>query len=240
MNIEDTLRISDLEVHTVRKAIKNIHLAVYPPNGKVRVAAPLGTSDDAIRALVASKLSWIKKQKARFEMQERQTKREYVSGETHYLMGNKYLLHVIASEGQARVEVRAKKYIDLYIKPGASVAQKEKVMEEFYRAELKKQVPLVVDKWQKITGLTVNEFRIKRMKTKWGTCNQKNRRIWINLELAKKPPHCLDYIVLHEMTHLVEKKHTKKFRKLLDSAMPQWLQIKEELNRVMLGYTNWK
>lgn len=234
------MRISDLEVHTVRKDIKNIHLAVYPPNGKVRVAAPFGTSDDAIRALVASKLNWIKKQKARFEIQERQTKREYVSGETHYLMGNKYLLHVIASEGQARVEVRAKKYIDLYIKPGASVARKEKVMEDFYRTELKKQVPLVVDKWQKITGLKVNEFRIKKMKTKWGTCNQKSRRIWINLELAKKPPHCLDYIVLHEMTHLVEKKHTKKFRELLDSAMPQWLQIKEELNRVMLGYTNWK
>lgn len=240
MNIdEDKKKICDLEVDTVKKDIKNIHLGVYPPNGRVRIAAPTKTTDDTLQMLVASKKTWIYKQKAKFEKQERQTKREYVSGESHYFMGNRYLLNIIETNSSPKVEIKRKAHINMYIKPGTSTEKREKIMEKFYRSELQKQIPILTSKWEKITKIKVKEFRIKKMKTRWGSCSQKNNRIWINLELAKKPLHCLEYIMVHEITHLIEKNHTAKFRRTMDSFMPQWTQYKEELNKSALPYSKW-
>ena len=240
MNIdEDKKKICDLEVDTVKKDIKNIHLGVYPPDVRVRIAAPTKTTDDTLRMLVASKKTWINKQKAKFKEQERQTKREYVSGESHYFMGNRYRLNIIETNSSPKVEIKRKAHITMYIKPGTSGEKREKIMDNFYRSELKKQIPILANKWEKITKIKVKEFRIKKMKTKWGSCSQKNKRIWINLELAKKPLHCLEYIMVYEITHLIEKNHTAKFRMTLDSFMPQWTQYKEELNKSALGYSKW-
>lgn len=232
-------RICDLEIETVKKDIKNIHLGVYPPNGRVRVAAPLKTTDEAIKLLVISKMPWIKKQQLRFNQQERQSKREYVSGESHYFFGNRYRLNVVQTNSKPKIEIKRKTRIDMYVNPEANLKKKENLMNNFYRTELKKQIPILVEKWQKITGLQVKEVNIKKMKTKWGTCKPKYQRIWVNLELAKKPLHCLEYVLVHEMTHFKEKNHNEKFEFLLKSYMQQWDQCKQELNNGILGYSKW-
>jgi hypothetical protein len=241
MNTEDDRKgLPDFEVRIVKKNIKNIHLGVYPPQGRVRIAVPTKTTDETIKALLTSKMPWINKQKVRFEKQERQTKREFVSGESHYFMGNRYLLNIINTNSTPKVEIKRKTHIDMYVKPGTSREKRERILNNFYRSELKKQIPILSSKWEKITKIHAKEYRIKRMKTKWGACSQKNQRIWINLELAKKPLHCLEYIIVHELAHLVEKNHTAKFKRLMDTFMPQWTQYKEELNRSTLGYATWK
>jgi predicted metal-dependent hydrolase len=208
MNTKKTrTSICDLEIETVKKDIKNIHVGVFPPDGRVRVAAPLKTTDEAIKLLVVSKMNWIKKQQLKFNQQERQTKREYVSGESHYLLGNRYRLNVIQTDAKPKLEIKRKARIDMYVKPQTSFEVKERLMDSFYRSELKRQLPALVSKWEKITGLSIKEVRIKKMKTKWGTCNPKRQRIWLNLELAKKPFHCIEYVIVHEITHLKEKHH---------------------------------
>lgn len=236
---EEITTISDIDVHTVRKEIKNIHLGVYPPNGRVRVAAPLKTTDEKIKLIVLSKMAWIKRHQAEFQKQERQTKREYVSGESHYFMGKRYLLNVSYANTKPKISIKRKTRIDMVIRPETTPEKREKLMNEFYRSALKKQIPTLLEKWEKITGIKVNEFRIKKMKTKWGSCTPEHKRIWINLELAKKPLHCLEYVPVHEMIHIIEKNHTEKFRSLLNKFMPNWLQYKEELKRGKLGYFTW-
>jgi hypothetical protein len=237
----DTKRtiICDLEVQTVKKDIKNMHLGVYPPDGMVRVAAPLKTSDEAIRLFVVSKIPWIKKQKSKFTKQQRQTKREYVSGESHYFGGNRYRLNVIHTDDKPKVEIKRKSHIDLYVKTDSTLKKREKVLEDFYRKELRKHLPKYVKKWEKKTGVNVSEIYIKKMKTKWATSNPKYNRIWINLELAKNSLHCLEYVLVHEITHFLEKNHTDRFYYLMDSFMPQWQQYQEELNNSVLGYFVW-
>jgi predicted metal-dependent hydrolase len=234
------IKICDLEIDTVKKDIKNTHLGVYPPNGRVRIAAPLKTTDEALKLLVTEKMPWIKKQQSKFSQQERQTKREYVSGESHYFLGSRYRLNVIQSDSKPRIEIKRKTHVDMYICPEMSLEKRERLMDSFYRAELKKQIPTFLEKWSKITGLSVKEVKIKKMKTKWGTCNPKHRRIWINLELAKKPLLCLEYVLVHELTHLKEKHHNEQFELLLKSYMPQWDQCKQELNNGVLSYSEWK
>ena len=231
--------ICDLEIETVKKDIKNIHLAVCPPNGRVRIAVPLKTTDEAIKLLVTERMPWIKKQQNKFNQQERQTKREYVSGESHYFQGNRYRLNVIQTDAKPRIEIKTKTRINMYIKPQMTVEEKDQLMDRFYRSELKKQVPSLVGKWQEITGLQVKEVRIKKMKTKWGTCNPKQQRIWLNLELAKKPLRCLEYVLIHEITHFKAKHHNEQFEFLLKSYIPQWDQCKRELNNSILSYSRW-
>lgn len=234
------MKVCGLEVQTIKKDIKNMHLGVYPPQGRIRVAAPLKMSDESIRLFILSKVSWIKKQMTQFERQQRQTKREFVSGESHYFLGNRYRLNVIPTEGFPKVEIKRKTHIDLHIKQGMSTVQKEKLLEDYYRKELRKQIPEMLEKWQKKTGIKINQINIKKMKTKWGTCNHKDGRIWINLELAKSPIYCAEYVLVHEMTHTLEKTHTDKFFNLMDSFMPQWHQYRDELNNSVLGFFTWE
>ena len=233
------IKVGDYEITTIRKDIKNLHLGVYPPNGRVRIAAPLKSSDEAIRLFAVSKLGWIRKQKAKFINQERQTQREYVSGESHYFFGKRYLLNVVTIDPKPRIELKRKTHIDMYVKPETPNHRKEKILEDWYRAELKKELPAIIKKWTKIIGVKPKEVSVKKMKTKWGTCNHQSKRIWINLELAKKPYHCLEYIFVHEMVHLLEKKHSDKFKAYMDKFLPKWRQLKNELNKQPLSYSHW-
>jgi hypothetical protein len=231
--------VRGLKVDVVRKDIKNLHLGVYPPEGRVRVAAPLRVNDEAIRLAVISKLPWIKRQQNRFLSQERQSEREYVYRENHYFFGQRYLLNVIEHVGQSRVEIQNKTRIDLYVPPGSDPLKREQVLLAWYRRELKALIPSLIKKWEETTGVTVEDWGVKKMKTKWGSCNINERRIWLNLELAKKPVECLEYVVVHEMVHLLERNHTDRFKQTMDQFMPQWRQNRDILNQSPLSHEAW-
>lgn len=232
--------VNGLTIDVIRKNIKNLHLAVYPPNGRVRVAVPLRVNDEAVRLAVISKLTWIKRQQTKFQKQDRESRREFVSGESHYFLGNRYLLNVIFQQGVGRVIVRNKKTIDLYVRPASDLWQRERVMQVWYRAYLREAIPPLIDKWEKRIGVGVSNWGIKHMKTRWGTCNITARRIWVNLELAKKSPRCLEYIIVHEMVHLLERLHNDNFQALMSKFMPQWRQLRDELNRSPLAHEEWE
>ena len=233
------ITVSGIRVEVVRKDIKNLHLGVYPPNGKVRVAAPLVISDEAVRLAVIDKLAWIKRQKARFAEQPRQSQREMVNGESHYFLGRRYRLRVHVHAAPVRVAIRGVASLDLFVRPGMNPDQREGVLLRWYREQLKALVPGLVEKWQTILGVQVAHWGIKRMKTKWGSCNPASRRVWFNLELAKKPVPCLEYIVVHELLHLLERHHNERFSALMDSHMPQWRQSRSVLSELPLGYEQW-
>lgn len=234
------IRVGGINVEVVRKNIKNLHVGVYPPEGRVRVAAPLLMSDEAVRLAVISKLAWIKRQKTHFQEQPRQSKREYVPRESHYFFGRRYLLNVVEHAGRAKVEIRRSRQLDLFVPAGADAAQREKVLREWYRKELKARIPGLIEKWQAVIGVQVADWGVKRMKTKWGSCNREARRIWINLELAKKPIHCLEYIIVHEMVHILERHHDERFATKMDAFMASWRLYRDELNRAPLSNEKWE
>src|SRR3990172_9615207 len=233
------IRVSGVPVEIVRKGIKNLHLGVYPPHGRVRVAAPLRVSDDAVRLAVIGKLGWIKRQRARFDAQPRQSEREMVSGESHYLLGRRYRLNVIKHNGPSKVALRKKTTIDLYVRPETSAAQRERLLRRWYREQLAALVPPLLDKWQPVLGVQETTWAIKKMKTGGGTCTAPARRIWLNLELAKKPVQCLEYIVVHELVHLIERHHNDRFVSIMDKHLPQWRLHREELNSAPLAHETW-
>lgn len=228
-----------LTIDVVRKDIKNMHLAVYPPTGRVRIAAPLRVNDEAVRLFAISKIAWIRKHQRNFVAQDRQSPREYKQRESHYFLGKRYLLRVIEHEAPAKVEFKTKTYIDLFVRPNSTIEQKQTIINEWYRAELKKLIPELIEKWEEKIGVKVSDWQVKQMKTKWGTCNIEEKRIWINLELAKKPIHCLEYIIVHEILHLIERHHNERFLTLMDKYIPQWRFFKEELNRLPVSHGEW-
>jgi predicted metal-dependent hydrolase len=233
------IKVSNLLVDVIKKDIKNIHLAVYPPSGRVRIAVPLKTSDESVRLFIISKISWIKKQKAKFENTERQSERKFLSRESHYFQGKRYLLNVIEQDGPAKVEIRNKKFIDIYVKKGSTISRRERILTEWYRKQLKEQVPALIAKWEKVVGVKTEDWGIKQMKTKWGTCNIKAKRIWLNLDLIKKPEHCLEYIIVHELVHLLERNHNEKFIAHMDKFLPPWRSYKKHLNQFILPHNSW-
>lgn len=233
------IRVSGVAVQIVRKDIKNLHLGVYPPNGRVRVAAPLSVSVDAVRLAVIGKLAWIKRQKAKFEAQPRQTEREMVSGESHYFLGKRYRLNVIKSNGANRVFLRNSSTMDLYLQPGTSAEKREWVLQRWYREQLRALIHPLLEKWQPVVGVDVTHWGIKKMKTRWGSCTMSANRIWLNLELIKKPVSCLEYILVHELVHLLERHHTDRFRDYMNRFVPQWRLHREELNRAPLSHESW-
>ena len=240
MNTESHyLTINGLSVCIVRKAIKNLHLAVYPPHGRVRVAVPLAVTDEAVRLAVIGKLGWIKRKRARFEAQPRQSAREMVRGESHYFLGTRYRLRVIQQNGASRVALRNRSAMELYVQPGTSAEQRERVLHRWYRQQLKKLIPPLLEKWQSVLGVQAAGWGIKKMKTKWGTCNVEARRIWLNLELVKKPVQCLEYIVVHELVHLIERHHNDRFVSIMDKHLPHWRLHRQELNAAPLAKENW-
>ncbi|GAB3515877.1 M48 family metallopeptidase [Emticicia fontis] len=229
----------DISIDVVRKNIKHMHLAVYPPTGRVRIAAPMRINDEGVKLFAISKLSWIKKNQRNFVAQDRQTPRQFKERESHYFQGKRYLLRITEQDTPSKVVIKTKTYIDLYIRPNSTTEQRQDIINEWYRAELKKLIQPIIDKWQSRIGVTVNDWQVKQMKTKWGTCNIEQKRIWINLELAKKPVICLEYIVVHELIHLLERYHNDRFLALIDSFLPQWKFYREELNRFPVSHGEW-
>lgn len=241
MDISRTkISVSGIDVQVVRKAIKNLHLGVYPPNGQVRVAVPEHVSDDNVRLAVVAKLSWIKRQQRGFREQPRQSGREYISGECHYVMGKRYRLQLIERDAKPEVKLLKSGKLKLFVRPDASVESKEQILNAWYREELKKLIPDLLDKWQPVVGRKANDWGIKRMKTKWGSCNTEARRIWLNLELAKKPLVCLEYILVHELVHLHQRNHNQRFKEILDRCMPNWRVRQKTLNSSPLAHEEWE
>ncbi|HNC50751.1 MAG TPA: SprT family zinc-dependent metalloprotease [Accumulibacter sp.] len=234
------LTVSGIKVEVVRKDIKNLHLGVYPPHGRVRVAAPLVISDDAVRLAVIDKLGWIRRQKASFAAQPRQSQREMVNGESHYFLGQRYRLRVHERDAPARVAVRGIASLDLFVRSGTTADQREAVLLRWHREQLRALIPPLLEKWQPMLGVQVADWGIRKMKTKWGSCNPASRRVWFNLELAKKPVQCLEYIVVHELVHLLERHHNDRFAGLIEAHLPQWRQYREMLRKAPLGHEEWQ
>ncbi len=233
-----TIDLGEITAEVIQKDIKNIHLSVYPPSGRVKIAAPFRMDMETIRIFAISKLSWIKRQQAKLRNQEREAPREYISSESHYFLGKRYLLKVVERDSKPSVAIKHDNLI-LQVKPDTNAEQRQILLQEWYRAQLKALVPHYIAKWEKIMGVQVSEFGIKKMKTKWGTCNTAAKRIWINLELAKKPLECLEYIVVHEMVHLLERSHNARFIAYMNQFLPQWRNLKEELNRLPVSHLDW-
>ena len=233
------ITVSGLNVEVVRKAIKNLHLGVYPPHGRVRVAVPLALTDDSVRLAVIRTLAWIKRQRATFEAQPRQSEREMVSGESHYFLGTRYRLNVVKLDGPAKIALRNNSTMNLFVRPGTSAEKREQILRKWYREQLRVLIPSLLEKWQPVIAVKADFWGIKRMKTKWGSCNMHAGRIWLNLELAKKPPSCLEYILVHELVHLLERHHNDRFKDYMDRIMPQWRLHRDELNRTPLSHENW-
>lgn len=237
---QSLLQVGGIEAVVLYKPVKNLHLNVLPPVGKVRVTAPQNMNDDAIRTFLATRISWIKKMQAKFKGQERQTPREYVSGETHYFFGNKYRLEIVEADSKPRVSIKGKNKIILTVRPISSLIRREQVIQDWYRKELRSFLEKSIKKWEDKIGVKSNIWGIKRMKTRWGTCNHKSKSIWLNLELVKKPESCIEYTIVHELLHLIEEKHSDKFMVLMNKHLPKWKSEKEELNRLILAHEEWR
>ena len=234
------LTVSGIDVHVTRKPVKNLHFSVYPPDGYVRMSVPESTTDDNIRLAVITKLSWIKAQQKEFAEQERQSARQYVSGECHYSWGKMYRLEVVEHTGKNTVKADRSGKLKLFVKENTTTEQKEKLLNSWYREQIKASIPELLDKWQPKIGKYAQDWSVKKMKTKWGSCNIEQRRIWLNLELAKKPPECLEYILVHELVHLHERDHNARFKALLEKYLPNWQSRKKLLNSSPLAHEDWQ
>jgi hypothetical protein len=236
MDIETrTLSVGGMSIDLVRKSIKNLHLAVYPPDGRVRVAAPWHVSDDAIRLAVATRIAWINRQRRNFKAQERQAERHYISGETHYFLGRGYRLQVTSGGASYRVRLGGSNKLELVVPTGADRDARERAMLRWHRRELRKRAEAAAAKWAARLGVAIPHIGIKRMRTKWGTSIPSAKRVWLNLELAQKPPRCLAYIVLHELVHFRHRQHGDEFVAELDLLMPNWRTVKRALNEFPLA-----
>ena len=231
------LTVAGLGVDVIYKDIKNLHISVYPPIGRVRVAAPFRLDEDAIRLAIVQRLPWIKQQRTQLQQAERQTERRMVSGETHYVWGERYRLDVSQS-GRSAVELKAKT-LWLVSPEGSDSEAREGILDRWYRRQLKAAVPPLLEKWQPIVGTEVDKTVVRRMKTKWATCVQNSNSIWFNPELAKKNPRCLEYIVVHELTHFQERTHNERFIALMDQHLSDWRARRDELNDAPLAQEDW-
>jgi predicted metal-dependent hydrolase len=232
------IELGDIAVDVVQKDIKNIHLSVYPPTGKVRISAPLRMDLDTIRVFAITKLGWIKSQQKKLLEQERETPREYLDRESHYVWGKRYLLQVVEKNAAPEVELKHNKMI-LRIRPVTDYERKQEILEAWYREKLKEAIPALIAKWQPLMDVKVERFFVQRMKTKWGSCSPGSKSIRLNTDLAKKPPECLEYIVMHEMLHLLESTHNSRFITLMDQFMPKWRFYKDELNKLPVRHEDW-
>lgn len=231
--------VAGISVDVQRKDIKNLHVGVYPPAGRVRVAAPLRLDDEAVRLAVISRLGWIRRQQAAFTQQDRQSQRELVSGESHYFRGRRYRLEVIERPGPASVSIRNNTVLSMQMSPGLDADVRADLLDRWYRNQLRAAIPGLLDKWLPKLGVPAPEVRIRKLKTLWGSCNAEAGRIWLNLELIKKPPTCLEFILVHELAHLIERHHNERFLAIMDRAMPTWRASREELNRSPLAHEGW-
>jgi predicted metal-dependent hydrolase len=237
--VHSTLTIGKMLVDVIRKDIKNLHISVMPPNGRVRVAIPAHINDDRVRSAVVSKLAWIKKQQADFEKQPRQSEREMITGESHYLFGRRYRLEVVEVTGKSHLAIKGNSSLILSTPENTTKEKRLKLLDEWYRQQIKEKLPELLNMWQAVVDVEANHCGIRKMKTKWGSCNISDKRIWLNLELAKKPPECLEYILVHELVHLLERHHNRRFKAFMDEFMPNWSLHRDTLNSSPLANENW-
>ncbi len=230
---QSKITVNDLDIFIDRKDIKNLHIGVYPPLGRIRVATPIKLDDEAVRLAVISRLAWIKKQRNNFLNQPRQSPREMVSGESHYLFGKRYLLDIIYKNGKHEIVKRHSK-LELHVKPNTTLKNRLLVLQEFYRSELKTELVKLIDKWEQNTGIKLEGYEVKKMKTKWGSCNIEKKKILLNLELVKQPIECIEYIIVHEMIHLLERYHNENFKYLMNKYLSDWCIRKEKLKMCMI------
>ena len=235
----EIIKLGDINIEVTLKAIKNVHLSVYPPYGKVKVAAPSRMSIENIKIYTISKLGWIKEQQKKFKSQIRESKREYLTKESHYYLGKRYMLKITEINSAPSVILKHKT-IELYIRPQTSKLKMHLVLEDWYRSELKLIVQELITKWEKRMGVKSESFGIRKMKTKWGSCNTDAKSVLLNLELAKKPYQCIEYIVVHELVHLLERRHNDRFITLMNRFLPEWKQLKNDLNRLPISHFEWE
>lgn len=233
------ISLGEITAEVVLKDIKNIHLSVYPPNGRVRISAPKRMDIETIRIFAISKLGWIKKQQKKLREQERESPREYMDRESHYVWGKRFLLNVVESDNPPLIEVKHSQMI-LRVRPGTSEAKRQDIVEEWYRELLKKAASDCIARWEQTIGVKVARLYIQRMKTRWGSCNHTTNSIRLNTELAKKPRECLEYIIVHEMVHLLEPKHNARFITLVEQFIPRWQFIRDQLNRLPVRHEDWE
>jgi predicted metal-dependent hydrolase len=232
------IELGDIAVEVVKKDIKNVHLSVYPPVGRVKISAPLRMKLETIRVYAISKLGWIKQQQKKLRGQERETSREYLDRESHYVWGKRYLLQIIERDATPKLELKHRKIV-LRVRPGIREDKKQAIVDEWYRAELRKAVVVLIGKWEPLMGVKVGRIFVQKMKTKWGSCNAPSKSIRLNTELAKKPPECLEYIIVHEMVHLIVRRHDDVFSSLMDRYLPNWRLTRQKLNAEPLAHTHW-
>jgi len=232
------VQLGDIAVDVIRKDIKNVHLSVHPPSGRVTISAPSRLSLDTIRVFAIEKLGWIRQQQKKLLEQEREAPREYLDRESHYVWGRRYLLKVIEGDFTASVELSHRRMI-FRARPGWDQTKKQELLEAWYRDQIKASVPPLIVKWERLMGVKVERCFVQRMKTKWGSCNPRMRTIRLNTDLAKKPLECLEYIVVHEMTHLLEPTHNSRFIALMDQFMPKWQSCRQILNRLPVRHERW-
>lgn len=234
-----TLELGDISVEVVRKDIKHVHLSVYPPSGRVKIAAPERMSLDTLRAFTISRLGWIRQQQQKMREQARETPREYIDRESHHVWGRRCLLKVVEVEAAPRLLVRHRR-MTLSVRPGTAAAVRTEILAQWYRQQLKQVARELIDKWQPLMGVRVERFFVQQMKTKWGSCNPRAGTIRLNTELAKKPQECLEYIVVHELVHLLEPTHNARFVMLLERFMPNWQAYRDQLNSLPVSHEHWR
>ena len=233
------VKLGNIAVDVVLKDIKNVHLSVHPPTGRVTISAPSRMNLDTIRVFAISKLGWIKQQQRKLQEQERETAREYLDRESHYVWGRRYLLKVSESEQSPSVELKHNR-MHLRVRPGTDETKRHAIVQEWYREQVKQAVPSLIAKWEQLIGVKVQRIFVQRMKTKWGSCNHRARTIRLNTDLAKKPRECLEYLVVHELVHLLEPTHNARFIDLMDQFMPKWSFYRQRLNRLPVRHESWE
>lgn len=232
------LQLGDVAVDVIKKDIRNVHLSVYPPSGRVRISAPLDMDISTIRVFAISKLGWVKQQQKKLRAQDRETPREYIERESHYAWGKRFLLKVVEADAAPKVELRSRRLV-LQVRPDSSTATRRSVLDQWYRDEIKRATPIIIKRWQRMLDIEVKNFFVQAMRTKWGSCNTAAQTIRLNTELAKKPRECLEYIVVHEMVHLLEPTHSARFIVFMDRHMPNWRIHRAELNRLPVRHEEW-
>ncbi|MYQ92217.1 DUF45 domain-containing protein [Streptomyces sp. SID4946] len=232
------LTIRGIDIDVIYKNIKNLHIGVYPPLGRVRVAAPHQLDDEQVRLAVIQRLPWIKEQREQLQSAARQSTREMITGESHYVWGVRRRMKVVERPGRAHFELDGERLL-LYVPAGTTAERRRELLDRWYREQLRHVIPDLIAKWEPIFEVSVPRWNIKRMKTKWGSCNRETGHVWFNVELAKKPPACLEYIVVHEMVHYLERHHDDRFTKLMDRFMPNWRSLRDQLNNAPLAEEQW-
>ncbi|WP_408380281.1 M48 family metallopeptidase [Paraburkholderia megapolitana] len=233
-----SIDLGDLHVDVVRKDIKHVHLSVYPPDGHVRISAPLHMAQDVIRVYAITRLDWIRRQQRKLLAQERETTREYLDRESHHVWGKRYLLRIVEADGPSAVRL-THSTLELVLRPDSDANKRREVLEGWYREQLRATARPLLEKWERLLGVKARCILVQHMKTKWGSCNPASGNIRLNTDLACKPSACLEYILVHELLHLIEPTHNTKFQSMMDHFMPQWRQVRDELNRLPVRHEEW-